>query len=153
MGLDLDFGRAFAKAKMAAGQSLPLEGTVFLSVKEADKPAATHIARRLAALGFELISSRGTQRVLAEAGVPATPVKKIVEGRPNVLDYLKDGKICLVINTPSGKGPKTDEAKIRRETVLRNVPVITTISGASAAVRGMEAILDGTWSVRALQDY
>jgi carbamoyl-phosphate synthase large subunit len=153
MGLDMDFGRAFAKAKMAAGQSLPREGAVFLSVKDADKPAACHVARHLVALGFEILTSRGTHAVLAKAGIPATSVKKIAEGRPNVLDHLKDGKIALVINTPSGKGPKTDEAEIRRETISRNVPVITTISGASAAVRGLEAILGGDWGVRALQDY
>jgi len=153
MGVDFDFGRAFAKAKMAAYAGLPKEGSVFLSVKDADKLVAVHIARRLAAMGFTLLSTRGTCRVLTDAGIPVTRVKKIKEGRPNVLDHLKDGRIALVINTPSGKGPKTDEAKIRRETVLRNVPVITTLSGASAAVRGIEALIGGTWEVRALQDY
>ncbi|MEN8152219.1 MAG: carbamoyl-phosphate synthase large subunit, partial [Planctomycetota bacterium] len=153
MGVDFDFGRAFAKAKMAAYSGLPKEGVVFLSVKESDKPVAVHIARRLIALGFTILASRGTHRVLAEAGIPAEMVKKIQEGRPNVLDWLKDDRIALVINTPSGKGPKTDEAKIRRETITRNVPVITTLSGASAAVRGMEALIGGTWDVRALQDY
>ncbi|MHC4858475.1 MAG: carbamoyl-phosphate synthase large subunit [Planctomycetota bacterium] len=153
MGLDVDFGLAFAKAKMAASQSLPRTGAVFLSVKDPDKVSATHIGRHLADLGFEILCTRGTHRVLADAGIPATPVKKIMEGRPNVIDYLKDGRIALVINTPSGKGSKTDGAMIRRETVLRNVPVITTISGASAAVRGLEAILAGDWGVRALQDY
>ena len=91
--------------------------------------------------------------LLAEAGIPSEMVKKIQEGRPNVLDWLKDDRVALVINTPSGKGPKTDEASIRRETITRNVPVITTLSGASAAVRGMEALIGGTWEVRALQDY
>jgi carbamoyl-phosphate synthase large subunit len=153
MGLDFEFGRAFAKAKMASGQSLPREGAVFLSVKNEDKVAATFIARRLASLGYRILCTRGTHATLAEAGVEAFAIKKIAEGRPNVLDYLKDGKVALVINTPSGKGPKTDEAKIRRETVQRNVPVITTLSGAAAAVRGMEAILSGDWEVRALQDY
>jgi carbamoyl-phosphate synthase large subunit len=153
MGVDFDFGRAFAKAKMAAYQGLPRKGTVFLSVKEADKPVVVHIARRIADLGFTILCTRGTQRTLAEAGIPVERLKKIQEGRPNVLDYLKDGKIDLVINTPSGKGPKTDEAKIRRETVQRNVPVITTLSGASAAVRGLEALIGGDWDVRALQDY
>ncbi len=153
MGMDFDFGRAFAKAKMAASQGLPKEGTVFVSVKDADKDAAAWIARRLTDLGFTVLSTRGTARTLTEAGVLVTTVKKIAEGRPNLLDYLKDGKIALVINTPSGKGPKTDEAKIRREAVLRNVPVITTLSGASAAIRGIEAILSGDWEVRALQDY
>ena len=153
MGIDSGFGVAFAKAKIAAGQRLPVEGIVFLSVKDSDKPVAVHIARRLVALGFTVLSTRGTHDVLEEAGVAAQRVKKIVEGRPNILDLLKDGKIDLVINTPSGKGPKTDEAKIRRETVLRNVPVITTLSGAAAAVRGMEALAAGDWQVRALQDY
>jgi len=153
MGIDTDFGRAYAKAKMGASQALPTSGNVFLSVKDSDKHVATFIARRLTQLGFTLFSTRGTWRVLDEAGIPVTLVKKIAEGRPNVLDYLKDDKIALVINTPSGKGPKTDEAKIRRETVLRNVPVITTLSGASAAVRGMEAIQSGDWGVKALQDY
>jgi carbamoyl-phosphate synthase large subunit len=146
-------GRAFAKAKMAASQGLPREGLVFLSVKDADKPSATHIARWLVSMGFGIVATRGTHEVLCADDIPSERVKKIVEGRPNVLDLLKDGKIGLVINTPSGRGPKTDEAKIRRETVLRNIPVITTISGASAAVRGMEALLEGDWEVRALQDY
>ncbi len=153
MGIDYDFGKAFAKAKMAAGQSLPKEGAIFLSVKDSDKSAAIFIARRIADLGFRILSTGGTAGVLEKAGVPVEVVKKIVEGRPNVLDLLKDGKVMLVINTPSRKGPTTDEAKIRRETILRNVPVITTLSGASAAVRGIEAILSGDWEVRPLQDY
>ncbi len=153
MGLDYDFGRAFAKAKMASGQSLPRVGAVFLSVKDTDKEAACFIARRIAELGYRLLATKGTAEVLTRAGVPVTTVKKIADGRPNILDLLKDRKVALVINTPSGKGPKTDEAKIRRETILRNVPVITTLSGASAAVRGIEAILSGDWEVRPLQDY
>ena len=135
------------------GSSVHAVDGFFLSVKESDKPVAVHIARRLVALGFTILSSRGTHRVLEAAGIPAEMVKKIQEGRPNVLDWLKDDRIALVINTPSGKGPKTDEAKIRRETITRNVPVITTLSGASAAVRGMEALIGGQWDVRALQDY
>ena len=91
--------------------------------------------------------------MLAAAGVPVEVVKKVAEGRPNIIDLLKDRKVALVINTPSRKGPTTDEAKIRRETILRNVPIITTLSGAAAAVLGIEAILSGDWEVRPLQDY
>jgi carbamoyl-phosphate synthase large subunit len=153
MGLDYDFGRAFAKAKMAASQHLPVDGYVFLSVKDSDKDAATHIARRLTDLGFKILCTPGTHVMLMYGGIHSEPLKKIAMGRPNILDYLKDGTVALVINTPSGKGPKTDEAKIRREAILRNVPVITTLSGASAAVRGMEAIRSGDWTVRPLQEY
>ncbi len=153
MGIDFEFGTAFAKAMLAASQDLPREGMVFVSVKDADKEAATYIARRLRGLGYGILASRGTRKALERAGIPAEPVKKIAEGRPNVLDYLKNGEVVLVINTPSGRGPKTDEAKIRRETILRNVPVITTLSGASAAVRGLESLFRGDWEVRALQDY
>jgi carbamoyl-phosphate synthase large subunit len=153
MGIDFDFGHAFAKAKMGAGQSLPVAGAIILSVKDADKEAAVWLARNLVDLGFTILSTAGTWRALEEAGVPAEAVKKIAEGRPNLLDFLKDGRIALVVNTPSGKGPRTDEARIRREAILRNVPVITTLSGAAAAVRGIEAMMAGDWEVRALQDY
>ncbi len=157
MGINGDFGAAFAKAQAAAGQPLPTSGTVFISVKDADKRAVIHIAKRLHDAGFEIIATQGTFKVLRRNGIPdCRLVFKIAEGRPNILDAIKNGQVCLVINTPSGKDPRADEAKIRTHAVIQNIPVLTTLSAASAAVNGIEAMRragDGWLGVRALQDY
>ncbi len=155
MGIDVDFGRAFAKAQAAAGQAVPTKGTVFISVKDADKRGVIFIAKKLADLGFDIVATRGTYKVLKRNGVERVrPIFKIAEGRPNVIDALKNGEIDLVINTPSGKDPRADEARIRAATVAVDVPCITTLSAAQAAVNGIEAMLRAERiSVRALQDY
>jgi carbamoyl-phosphate synthase large subunit len=157
MGIDDDFGRAFAKAQAAAGQALPAKGTVFISVKDADKRGIILIAKKLSDLGFEIVATRGTWKVLKRNGVErARPIFKIAEGRPNIIDALKNGEIDLVINTPSGKDPRADEAKIRAATVAHDIPCITTLSAAQAAVNGIEAIVragGATLGVRALQEY
>ncbi|GMV79088.1 MAG: carbamoyl-phosphate synthase large chain [Planctomycetota bacterium] len=152
MGLDTDFGRAFAKAQMAAYQTLPLKGKIFLSVNDTDKRKVVSIAKRLHALGFTLVSTGGTHKILARHGIPAERVKKISEGRPNMLDLSRNGEIGLVINTPTGKGHRTDEARIRSAMVVRNIPCITTIAAGEACVLGIESMLQG-YGVKALQDY
>ncbi|QNN23962.1 carbamoyl-phosphate synthase large subunit [Planctomycetales bacterium ZRK34] len=154
MGADLDFSVAFAKSQMSAGVSLPLEGNVFLSLREIDKrPAMIDVARHLVKLGLTIHATGGTHRWLAEQGVPASAIKKISEGRPNALDLIKNEQLELIINTPTRKGMNTDEGKLRAAAVRFNVPLITTPTGASAAVQAIEALGRGDWTVRALQDY
>jgi carbamoyl-phosphate synthase large subunit len=153
MGIDRTFGGAFARALLGAGVDLPDRGTVFLSVRKADREAAGILGRRLARLGFRIVSTEGTGAALRAEGIEVEVLRKIREGRPNALDYLKDRKIDFVVNTPSGKGARTDEGRIRAFTATRGIPCITTLSGASAAVRGIEARRRGGLEVRALQDY
>ncbi|HYF51259.1 MAG TPA: carbamoyl-phosphate synthase large subunit, partial [Planctomycetota bacterium] len=152
MGIDTDFGRAFAKAQIAAGQTLPNKGKIFISVSDADKRDAVQLAKQIVRLGFTIVTTDGTHKTLARHGIKSERVKKISEGRPNMLDLVKNGDITLVINTPTGKGHHTDEAKIRTAMVAHNIPCITTIAGAQAAVTGIESMLNG-YSVKALQDY
>ena len=154
MGIADDFGTAFAKAQMSASLPLPLSGKVFLSVKDSDKREIIDIAKRLRSLGFEILATRGTHKVLVRNGVTqAQLVKKIDEGRPNVLDIIRNHDVGLVINTPSGKEPRTDEARIRAFTVPNGIPCITTLSAAQAALGGIEALRQSQWGVRPLQDY
>jgi carbamoyl-phosphate synthase large subunit len=155
MGIDPDFGVAFAKALMSAGTSVPFEGgSVFLSVKKEDRDAAVFIGQELARLGYTLMSTSGTRDALAEVGVEAELVHKVREGvRPNVLDLLTDGKVDLIINTPTGRGSRTDEGTIRAASVQKGVPCITTLSGAAAAINAIERIRDHGYGVAALQDY
>ncbi|MCK6471368.1 MAG: carbamoyl-phosphate synthase large subunit [Planctomycetes bacterium] len=152
MGIDTNFGIAFAKAQMAANQTLPKSGKVFLSVNDADKRHAVGLAQRLKALGFEVVSTGGTHKILTTYGIASERVKKISEGRPNMLDMAKNGEIALVLNTPSGKGHHTDEAKIRSAMVAYNIPLVTSIAAAEAAIVGIEAMRAG-YTVKALQDY
>ncbi len=153
MGIDADFGSAYAKTQFAAGQNLPVEGTVFLSVKNHDKRDIVFLAKKLADMGFKLIASSGTAKVLRSSGIDVVSLFKIKEGRPHVLDYIKNGQVHLLINTPSGSGPREDETRIRATAVAHNIPLVTTISGAQAAVNGIEAIKARGLSVGALQDY
>jgi carbamoyl-phosphate synthase large subunit len=154
MGIDLDLGAAFAKAKLAAYLRLPRKGTVFLSVKDADKRSAVGIAQRLVRLGYGIVATEGTYTVLRRSNVPCDLVHKIAEGRrPNVLDKVKNRDIALVMNTPSGRGARTDEGRIRAAAVGLNIPVITTMSGAAAATLALEAIHRAELEVRPLQDW
>jgi carbamoyl-phosphate synthase large subunit len=153
MGQDKDFGMAFAKTQMAAKPSLPMEGNVFLSVKDSDKPKALEIAKGLAELGFSFISTEGTANFLNENGIKAESTLRISEGRPNVADLIKNGKVQLVINTPLGLIPRRDENGIRQEAVSHNVPVITTLGSAYAALEGIRSLKDRKFSVKSLQDY
>ena len=153
MGQDEDFGIAFAKTQMAAKPSLPLEGNVFLSVKDSDKEKALLVARGLSELGFSFYSTEGTAAFLQEHGIEAESVLRISEGRPNVADLIKNGKIHLVINTPLGLIPRRDENGIRSQAVLHGVPVITTLGSAFAALDGIRSLKDRNFSVKSLQDY
>ena len=152
MGVAQNFGEAFAKAQLSAGQKLPLKGTVFLSVSDQDKKGAVEIARRFVAAGFTIVATRGTVASLAAAKVPAQTVFKIKEGRPNGVDLIKAKKIALVINTPIGAHSYADEKTIRRAAVQYRVPVITTLSGARAAIAAVEALQRGVVSVTSLQE-
>jgi carbamoyl-phosphate synthase large subunit len=153
MGMDDDLGIAFAKTQMAAKPALPIQGNVFLSVKDSDKAAAADLGRQLVALGFSLFSTSGTAKVLAENGVPVTRIPRLEEGRPNVVDMIKNGRMQLIINTPSGMMPRHDENKIRTAAVINNISIMTTMAGASAAVRGIKAMKQKRVGVRSLQSY
>ena len=153
MGLDSSFERAYAKSQLAAGQKLPRSGRVFLSVRDRDKSALVPVARGLHELGFELLATAGTGRRLAEAGVPVRIIPKVSEGRPNIVDHIKDGEIALVINTPSGQKPRRDITTIRAIAVSRGVPLITTMPGAKATFLAIKELKQGELSVRSLQEY
>ena len=150
MGIDTDFAAAFAKSQLAASSRLPAEGTVFVSVAARDRQAIVPIAARLAAMGYNLMGTGGTAAALAEHGIEVATVRKIHEGRPNLLDHLANGAIALIVNTPSGKGARTDEGRIRASAVSHGVPCITTIAGARAAVAAMERLREGKLDVYAL---
>jgi carbamoyl-phosphate synthase large subunit len=154
MGIDRQFGIAYAKSQIAAGGSLPTGGTVFISVNDSDKPLIAPIARQLADLGFNIIATAGTHKVLEGAGVPSQLIPKIIEGRrPNMLDMIVARTVQLLINTPTNKGRHTDEGRIRAAATIHNVPIVTTITGARAAVAAIRSLRHGSWDVRALQDY
>ncbi len=153
MGIDETFELAFAKSQIAAGTVLPTKGTVFISVRDSDKPAIIPIAKALAANGFELLASSGTYDALKAAGVAAKRVQKLSEGRPNIQDYIKNGQVHLIINTPTKKGPATDEGKIRSMAVLNKVPIVTTVTAASAVSRAIKALQTSGWGVKPLQAY
>jgi len=153
MGIDTDFGRAFAKSQLAAGQHLPTQGTVFVSVKDADKEGVCPVVHQLYEMGFDFLATRGTSRYLQDAGIPNRLAKKIAEGRPNVIDYIKNSDIQLVINTPSGK-ESAGGSRIIRRTVLRyDLPYATTLAGACAMASGIEALKKGKVTVRSLQEF
>jgi carbamoyl-phosphate synthase large subunit len=153
MGIDADLGVAFAKAQAAAKPGLPTKGNVFLSVKDADKPRATALARALVELGFTIYSTSGTAKTLADNGVPVKRISKIAEGRPTAVDMLKNGQIQLVINTPAGMIPRQDENKIRAAAYSHAVCLMTTITGAFAAVEGIRALRDKPVGVKPIQLY
>ncbi len=152
MGTSERFSIAFAKSQLAAGTVLPKSGTIFLSVAEPAKEHMVGLAARLAEMGYKLMATEGTARRLEAAGIEVQHVNKLQEGQPNLLDYLLDGAIQLIMNTPSGKGARTDEGRIRAAAVAGGVPCITTIQAADAAVRAMEALRTEEITVQALQD-
>ena len=153
MGLDADLGIAYAKSQMAASSSLPAGGKVFISVSDAHKKQIASIARQFAGLGFELTATGGTAAVLEKAGLTVQRVMKLLEGRPNVIDLMKNKEIQLVINTPSGAVPREDEIKIRTTAIYTGTPIITTLSGAKAAVLGIAALKKSGYGVKTLQEY
>jgi carbamoyl-phosphate synthase large subunit len=153
MGLDADLGIAYAKSQMAAGGPLPLKGRVFISVSDAHKHEAADVARQFADLGFELVATTGTAAVLEKAGLKVQRIFKLAEGRPNAVDLLKNREIQLVINTPAGQAPRSDEVKIRTTAVYTGTPIMTTLSGAKAAALGIAALKKRGYDVKTLQEY
>ena len=153
MGLDDDLGVAFAKAQAAAKPGLPTKGNVFLSVKDGDKARAVDLARQLVGLGFSILSTSGTAKTLTEQGVPVTRVAKIGEGRPTTVDMIKNGQVQMVVNTPGGMIPRRDENQIRSAAYAHNVCIMTTITGAYAAIEGIKALKNKKIGVRPIQQY
>jgi carbamoyl-phosphate synthase large subunit len=153
MGIDANFGAAFAKSQLAAGVSLPKEGIVFISLRDADKEAITEPARDLVALGFKLIATSGTADHLEKAGVAVERVNKVLEGRPHVVDAMKNGLVHLVFNTTEGAQSLTDSFSIRRTALMQTIPYYTTVSGARAAIEAIKAVKARALDVRALQTY
>jgi carbamoyl-phosphate synthase large subunit len=151
MGVADNFGEAFAKAQVAAGQKLPLKGTVFFSVNDRDKAHLVELARRYVELGFGLVATEGTAKLLEDAGMIVERVYKVKEGRPNVVDFIKGERIQLIINTPHGQDPFFDEKAIRRAAVFQHIPTITTIAAARAAAEGIEALQQHQTNVGPLQ--
>lgn len=153
MGIDHDFGTAFAKAQLAAGTVLPLAGSVFISVRDGDKPALVDAARRLVAMGFELVATSGTARFFEEHGITVKRINKVMEGRPHVVDAMKNGAINLVFNTSEGAASIRDSFDLRRTALMNKIPYFTTMAGAKAAVRAIEALRSGSLAVTPLQAY
>ncbi|HEX6803187.1 MAG TPA: carbamoyl-phosphate synthase large subunit [Terriglobales bacterium] len=151
MGVADNFGEAFAKAQVAAGQKLPTQGCVFVSVTDHDKPHVAEVARKFVDMGFKLVATAGTADVIEEAGMQCDRVYKVKEGRPNVVDLIKGDRIQLIINTPAGQDPYFDEKAIRRAAVTARIPTITTLAAARAAAEGIAALQRGEVNVRALQ--
>jgi carbamoyl-phosphate synthase large subunit len=152
MGISTSYGQAFAKAQLAAGQKLPSGGTVFISVNDRDKRQLGTIGKELVSLGFKIVATRGTAAALHATHVPCDEVYKVNEGRPNIVDLIKTGKVNLVINTPLGRESFYDEKSIRRAAIRYNIPCITTLSAAHAAVRGIHALIELQREVSCLQD-
>jgi carbamoyl-phosphate synthase large subunit len=153
MGHAARFGHAFAKAQIAAGDTLPLTGTVFISVNDYDKSAGLKLARDLLRLGFDLVATRGTAAFCVGAGLNVRPVSKVSEGSPNVVDLIRTGEIDLIINTPLGSTAHSDGMQIRTAAVRHNVPLLTTLSAAQAAVNGIQALQTQNLQVRSLQTH
>ena len=153
MGIGENFGIAFAKAQAAVGFELPTGGTVFISVHDGDKAKALPAARKFSELGFKLIATEGTAAFLEKNGIAADRVFKLKEGRPNVVDKIKNGQIQLIVNTSLGKKTTSDSYEIRRATVVYNIPYATTIAGAQAIAEAVSELQKGDWDVKTLQEY
>jgi carbamoyl-phosphate synthase large subunit len=153
MGLDADLGIAYAKSQMAANSPLPLKGKIFISVSDAHKKEVAAVAKQFSDLGFELVATGGTAKVLEKAGLKVQRTLKLLEGRPNVIDLIKNKEIQLVINTPSGAAPREDEIKIRTTAIYSGTPIMTTLSGAKAAALGIAALRKSGYAVKTVQEY
>jgi carbamoyl-phosphate synthase large subunit len=153
MGISSDLGIAFAKSQIAAGMDLPTGGVVFVSVKDSDKPALLPTARRLVEMGFSLLATDGTSAFLAANGVPHGRANKVSQGRPHIVDAIKNDKIALIINTPSGRRPRADEAAIRISAVAHSVPLVTTVMAAQMVADGIAARRKGPMAARSIQEY
>jgi carbamoyl-phosphate synthase large subunit len=153
MGVDADFQAAFAKAQIAAGDSLPTTGVCFISVKDSDKRHMVDAARDLIALGFTIVASHGTAKHLEAAAVPVTRVNKVAEGRPHVVDAMKNGDIQLVFNTTEGAQSYRDSFSLRRTALQQDIPYYTTVAGAKATIQAIRRLKTGDLEVRSLQAY
>jgi len=153
MGVDVDFGKAFAKAQMATEGGLPLSGTVFISVRDRDKPSIVDIAHKLHDLGFKIFATGGTAKAIAEENTPVTTVLKEYEGRPNVIDHLKNNEIQMVINTSEGKISQEESYNIRRYAIVSGIPYFTTVPGAIAAESAIKSMSNGELDVKPIQEY
>ena len=139
MGIAGDFPAAFGKAQAAAGVALPSRGTAFITVTDGDKAAATQLAARFHDLGFRIIATKGTAQAISRMGIPVQAINKIGEGSPHVVDFIRNGEVDLVINTPTGSGARSDGYEIRNAAVRKGIPCLTTMTGASAAARAISA--------------
>jgi carbamoyl-phosphate synthase large subunit len=154
MGIDDSFGKAFAKAELAAGELLPSQGTAFISVIDRDKENVIPIVRELQELGFDILATMGTAAALKAAGIEKVGLTlKLSEGRPNVLDAVKNKQIQLIVNTPSGEDAQAEGRTIRRMALAYKIPIVTTISGARATAAAIRTLQAGSYQVKALQDY
>jgi carbamoyl-phosphate synthase large subunit len=153
IGLDRDYGVAFAKSQLGGGTSVPKSGTVFVSVKDEDKPRIVEAVKTLADIGFAILATDGTQRYLREQGIAAMRINKVLEGRPHIVDAIKNGEVQLVFNTTEGAQALADSRSLRRAALLHKVPYYTTLSGAIAATQGIKAYRGGDLEVRPLQSY
>jgi carbamoyl-phosphate synthase large subunit len=153
MGIGATFAQAFAKAQSGAGVRLPVAGKVFISVKDTDKKHIVSAAKRLYAQGFELVATRGTATYLQEKGIPVQVINKVIEGRPHIVDAIKNNEICMVINTTHGAQAVADSFSIRRNTLINNIAYYTTASGARAAVDGIVATAQSKLEVKSIQEY
>jgi carbamoyl-phosphate synthase large subunit len=153
MGLDSDFGRAFAKSQLGAGSKVPLDGVVFVSVKDQDKAQMVKPVKRLLDLGFKVVATGGTADFLHKHGIEAQRVNKVLEGRPHIVDLMKDGKVQLVFNTVDGAGALTDSYTLRRAALMHKIAYYTTVAGAKASVEGIKALSEGPLDVAPLQSY
>lgn len=153
MGIDEDFGRAYAKSQIAAKNAMPLRGTVFISVKDWDKPAIHSLAAKLVSLGFKIIATRGTAFYLNQLGIKTETVNKVTEGRPHCVDLVKNKEIDFIINTVTGAKAKKDSFSIRESALQYNVTYTTTISGARAAIKAIEVMLKKQLNIKSLQEY
>jgi len=151
MGRDSNFGRAFAKSQIGAGAKLPQAGKVFISLRGADKQGVIEPARILIGMGFSIVATRGTAKVLEEAGLPVKSINKVREGRPHIVDAIKNGEVQLVFNTTQGARAISDSMSIRRTALTMKVPYYTTLAGAAAATEAIAALRAGTLDVRPLQ--
>jgi carbamoyl-phosphate synthase large subunit len=153
MGIDTDFGRAYAKSQIGAGNVLPVDGTVFISVRDRDKPAVVEVGRRIAALGFRIVATRGTADVLRRAGLEVEVVNKVLEGRPHIVDSMKSGRVQLVFNTTEGARAIADSYGLRQTALLNGIAYSTTMAGAAATVQAIAALKAGKLDVAPLQSY
>jgi carbamoyl-phosphate synthase large subunit len=153
MGIGDDFGSAYAKAQAGAGQKLPLKGTVFISVQDRDKAAASQVARKFRDLGFNIVATKRTSEYFKAQDIDNILVQKVSAGRPHVIDAIKNNEIQLVVNTGAGGQTKRDGYDIRRAAIKFNIPYVTTIAGALAVVKGIEALKEKSLFVKTIQEY